>query len=50
MWRIEYTKRFLKDLASLPNTVRDRAEAIANQSSAHRREIHFLMSCVLQIR
>jgi mRNA interferase RelE/StbE len=31
MWRVEYTKRFLKDLASLPNTVRDRAEAIAFQ-------------------
>jgi mRNA interferase RelE/StbE len=31
MWRLEYTKRFLKDLAALPNTVKDRAEAIAFQ-------------------
>jgi mRNA interferase RelE/StbE len=31
MWRVEYTKRFLKDLAALPDTVKDRAEAIAFQ-------------------
>ncbi|MGR9108671.1 MAG: type II toxin-antitoxin system RelE family toxin [Gammaproteobacteria bacterium] len=28
MWRIEFTKRFLKDLASLPLQVRQRAEQI----------------------
>ena len=28
MWRVEYTKRFLKELASLPKDVQQRAEMI----------------------
>jgi mRNA interferase RelE/StbE len=31
MWRVEYTKRFLKDLASLPRDVQQRAEMIVFQ-------------------
>lgn len=31
MWRIEYTKRFLKDLASLPKAIQQRAEVIVFQ-------------------
>ena len=31
MWRVEYTKRFLKDLASLPRDVQQRAEIIVFQ-------------------
>lgn len=31
MWRVEYTKRFLKELASLPKDVQQRAEMIAFQ-------------------
>lgn len=29
MWRIEYTKRFLKELSKLPEAVRSKAEKIA---------------------
>ena len=28
MWKIEYTKRFLKELASLPNDIQSRIELI----------------------
>jgi len=28
MWKIEYTKRFLKELASLPKDIRSRIESI----------------------
>ena len=28
MWKIEYTKRFLKDLSKLPNEIQVRAEKI----------------------
>jgi mRNA interferase RelE/StbE len=31
MWRVEYTKRFLKELASLPKAVQQRAEMIVFQ-------------------
>jgi mRNA interferase RelE/StbE len=31
MWRVEYTKRFLKDLASLPRDAQQRAEMIVFQ-------------------
>jgi mRNA interferase RelE/StbE len=31
MWRVEYTKRFLKELASLPKDVQQRAEMIVFQ-------------------
>jgi mRNA interferase RelE/StbE len=31
MWQIEYTKRFLKELASLPTRVQQRVEAIVFQ-------------------
>lgn len=31
MWRIDYTKRFLKELSSLPKDIRQRAEAIVFQ-------------------
>jgi mRNA interferase RelE/StbE len=31
MWRVEYTKRFLKDLASLPRDVQQRVEMIVFQ-------------------
>ena len=31
MWRVEYTKRFLKDLASLTRDVQHRAEMIVFQ-------------------
>jgi len=32
-WQIEYTKRFLKDLAKLPSNVQARIEAIVFQPS-----------------
>jgi mRNA interferase RelE/StbE len=32
-WQIEYTKRFLKDLAKLPSNVQSRIEAIVFQPS-----------------
>ncbi|ADJ29663.1 plasmid stabilization system [Nitrosococcus watsonii C-113] len=32
MWRVEYTKRFLKELASLPNPVQQRVERIVFQA------------------
>ena len=28
MWKVEYTRRFLKELAELPKEIRDRAEEI----------------------
>jgi mRNA interferase RelE/StbE len=28
MWKVEYTKRFLKELSGLPEEIRSRAEAI----------------------
>ena len=31
MWRVEYTKRFLKELASLPKDVQQRAEMVVFQ-------------------
>jgi mRNA interferase RelE/StbE len=31
IWRVEYTKRFLKELASLPKDVQQRAEMIVFQ-------------------
>jgi mRNA interferase RelE/StbE len=31
MWRVEYTKRFLKELASFPKAVQQRAEMIVFQ-------------------
>ncbi len=31
MWKVEYTKRFLKELSELPDKVQDRVEAIVFQ-------------------
>lgn len=31
MWKVEYTKRFLKELASLPDSVQSRIESIVFQ-------------------
>lgn len=31
MWRVDFTKRFLKELSSLPNDVQQRAELIVFQ-------------------
>ena len=31
MWKVDYTKRFLKELASLPDSVQSRVEAIVFQ-------------------
>jgi hypothetical protein len=33
MWRVEYTKRFLKELASLPKDVQQRAEMIGRRAA-----------------
>jgi mRNA interferase RelE/StbE len=31
MWKVDYTKRFLKELASLPNSIQGRVETIVFQ-------------------
>ena len=35
MWQVEYTKKFLKELASLPKDTQSRVESIVFRDSCH---------------